>query len=550
MSFSALDRENKIKQQQEVHYDLAIIGGGINGAGVARDAASRGMSVALVEAGDFSQGTSSRSSKLIHGGIRYLEDYQFGLVFKALSEKSILFEIAPHLVHHLRFMLPLYKESRVGMFSMGLGMWLYDILALFDAPQPHERLTPFLSKERVPALQDFGLLGSYVYSDAYMDDARLVFETLRSAENYGANSVNYVKATGAEFVLDKKNNQKMVSLNVEDQLSSKKYKISAKHFVSTVGPWTDQVANQLLNPWKKIMCPSKGIHLVLSKERLSLDCAVVMATGKDNRIVFVIPRHDMVILGTTDSSYQGDPNEVTTSLEDVKYILKITNEYFPGANIKPEDIISSYAGVRPLVDDNSETESKVNREHEIINDPRNITFLVGGKYTTYRLMAEQTVNSIIKFFDIEDRVKFLRNKTKKPLNPFVSVSEYNRAKSLVKEAALLLEIPEFCAKSLIERHGAEVFEFEKFKSDLSSFSRSEKMWGYEALHAKENTMCLSLQDFFLRRTHLFLSQRDHGQSFEKLISPLFKGIAPQLESSSYSLQSCIEKELSWKKELS
>lgn len=193
-TFSHKDRQDNLKKMQAQKFDVCIIGGGITGAGAARDAASRGMSVCLIEQNDFASGTSSRSSKLIHGGIRYLENLEFGLVFEALYERHILFEIAPHLVHPLSFLLPVYKGDRVGMFKLGLGMWLYDLLALLHAPKFHEKLNAPSALQHVPSLQENNLQGAYLYSDAYMDDDRLVIETMRSADRFGAVAVNYVKA--------------------------------------------------------------------------------------------------------------------------------------------------------------------------------------------------------------------------------------------------------------------------------------------------------------------------------------------------------------------
>ena len=294
-SFSFEDRKRNLQSLAKTKYDIFIIGGGITGAGVARDAALRGMKVGLIEASDFASGTSSRSSKLIHGGIRYLENMEFKLVFEALSERQKLFQIAPHLVHPLRFMIPLYEQGRVGMFKMGLGMWAYDALSLFQAPEMHERLNPAQTVARMPSLQGQKLLGSYVYSDAYMDDDRLVFETLRSANEAGAECVNYVKAVGAEMSAD----GKLKKVICEDQLTKTKFTVEARHFVSTVGPWTDELGTSLFKTWKSILRPTKGIHLTFEKKRFPLSSALVM--GAEKRIVFGIPRHEMVIVGTTDT---------------------------------------------------------------------------------------------------------------------------------------------------------------------------------------------------------------------------------------------------------
>lgn len=529
-------------------FDFVVIGGGITGAGVARDAASRGLSVALVEMQDFAQGTSSRSSKLIHGGIRYLENLEFHLVFEALSERRLLFEIAPNLVHPLRFVLPLYKDSRVGMFKMGLGMWLYDALSMFEAPELHERLNAQESAERLPLLQRRELKGSYVYSDAYMDDDRLVHETLRAASKLGALAANFVSADDAQF-----ENGKICSIGCTDKTTGKKFNIRGRHFISTVGPWTDEVATHLLKDWKKILRPSKGVHLTFSRDRLKLSEAVVMAEGK--RIVFGIPRNEMCIVGTTDTDYTGDPKDVSTTEQDVHYLLNVASQYFPGAKLTAQDIISSYAGVRPLVDDGSETESKTSREHVIIDDPRNVTFVAGGKYTTYRRMAAQTVEAALKNFPLEDRVKFQRNNTKVALNDKATPAKMEEALRNVENWAHEFHITKEAAHFLAARHGLEAVDM------LQAIRASghgqhvhapsdETLWTAEAHHAIHQTMCLNLIDFYVRRSPLFLARRDHGLSLIALVSRMFAREIGWSDSKrqqeAAAVQAYIRKELAWK----
>lgn len=506
-SFSFQNRTKNIEELNSQQFDLLIIGGGITGAGVARDAAMRGMSVALVEADDFASGTSSRSSKLVHGGIRYLENMEFKLVFEALSERQKLFEMAPHLVHPLRFMIPLYSQGRVGMTKMGLGMWLYDALSLFQAPELHERLNPQETILRLEQLQEKDLLGSYVYSDAYMDDDRLVHETLRSANEYGACIANYVRATGVD--LDEEN--QVQSVHCVDLKTQKKITVRARHFVSSVGPWTDQLGEDLFTKWKRILRPTKGIHLTFEKRRLPLSSAVVMAAEK--RIVFGIPRHEMVIVGTTDTDFEGDPKSVSATPEDVTYLLGVIEKYFPGAKIKPEDIVASYAGVRPLVQDGSESEGKTSREHVIFNDDHGVTFVAGGKYTTYRLMAQQIVEKCLQSFSIEDRVKFNRSETHLPLNPSVTVETFPEQEKL-RSTFGTWGLTQQEMGWLVDRHGLEASEILQKNQGLG-------YWELEASHAIQNTMCLHLVDFFSRRVPLILAYPDHGISLIDSIGSIF-----------------------------
>ena len=542
--FSFKTRGENIDAAKFEEFDLCIIGGGINGAGVARDAASRGMKVCLLELADFAEGTSSRSSKLIHGGIRYLENFDFHLVFEALSERKILFDIAPHLVHPLRFALPLYKNGRVGMFKMGLGMWLYDILSKFQAPKMHEKLNIKETIQRFPTMQSKDLLGSFVYSDAYMDDDRLVLETLRSANSYGATICNFVKATGAEYV-----NGKISRMSCRDIISGEVFKVKAKHFVSTVGPWTDEFASTVFDNWKNIMRPSKGIHLTFKKEDFPLDEAVVMAA--ESRIIFAIPRHDMNIVGTTDTDYSGVLSEVKSDVDDVRYLFDVIEEYFPKIDLKKSIPVASYAGIRPLVEDGSATEGKTSREHLIHTDSRGVTFVAGGKYTTYRLMAEQTVDAALESFNFEERTKFNKSKTKTLINPLSTSDhrEIDKAKNELKEKTDFsdIEIDHF-----LKRFSLEAVEIMLSYGEGLSPGPLRK-WLIEARFAIEHTMCMNLKDFYMRRTPLFLAEDNNGFEYIDEIADIFSKELDWNEQKKSqqvnALHLLAENELSWKKQI-
>lgn len=504
------DRAQALERMRQETFDLAIIGGGITGAGVARDAASRGLKVALIEAADFASGTSSRSSKLIHGGIRYLENLEFHLVFEALSERQRLFEMAPHLVHPLRFLLPVYEGGRVPAWKMGMGMLAYDALSLYEAPELSEFLDLADVRTEFPALQTNLLEGAFAYYDAYMDDDRLVHETLRSACAYGALAANYVRATGAS--------QDFSALECEDKFTWEKFSLKARHFVSTVGPWTDRLGQALFKDWQKKLRPSKGVHLTFNKSRFQLQDAVVMAA--ESRIVFAIPRHEMVIVGTTDTDFPEDPSKVRAEEEDVRYILQVIERYFPGAKITRQDIVGCYAGVRPLIDDGATTESKTSREHLIWTDPRGVTFVAGGKYTTYRNMAQQTVEEVLAHFSIEDRVRYGHSQTLTPLNPLVTESLLVRARNEQVRWAKDWMLPEAITSALAERHGLEAEQIIINALPLRARCKDpeEWMWCAEALHAIAETMCLTLTDFYLRRTHLILAREDHGLPFARVLA--------------------------------
>ena len=546
MNFSHIERIQNISSMEEDVFDLAIIGGGITGAGIARDAASRGMKVALLEAKDFAIGTSSRSSKLIHGGIRYLENFEFHLVFEALAERSLLFEMAPHLVHPLRFVLPIYESSRVGFWKMAAGMWVYDLLAMLETPQMHEALSSEETKIRLPELGADQLRGSFEYSDAYMDDDRLVIETLRDAQRLGAKLTNYTKVTSVE-----KDGDYISSLNVEDSVGNKSFSVKAKQIIGSVGPWTDIFGETVVDSWKKKLRPTKGVHITFSRERLPVSRAVVMAV--ETRIIFVIPRNEMVIVGTTDTDFNNDPYDVSTEKQDVEYILKAVNEYFPNLKLIEEDIIGCYSGVRPLVNDGSESEGKTSREHSIFSEGPNLSFVAGGKYTTYRKISEDSVDFVLKKMSFEEKMSFAPSDTKKPLNPMVTQAEFTKVKlekeSLSKEYNFSLKVID----QLIERHGKEAINIlNLMKEEYSLHNELEALWMGEAQFSIDKELCLSLEDFYWRRSPLFLSHKDHGLEYVDVISKVFGKNYQWSEEEKRlkveQLKKQIKKETHWKKD--
>ncbi len=545
MNFNFSKRQKNLSQLKSETFDLVIVGGGITGSGIARDATSRGMKVALIEARDFAIGTSSRSSKLIHGGVRYLENFEFSLVFEALSERALLFKIAPHLVHPLRFLIPIYQHSRVGRFKMTLGMWLYDLLALFETPQLHESLNAGEVKSRLPSLNARALTGAVEYSDAYTDDDRLVIETLRDAHRSGAIITNYVKALDAQ----KNHNGEITSLRVRDELTQEEFEVKGSQFVSGVGPWTDIFGQQLNKDWKPRLRPTKGVHLVFSRKKIPVEKAVVMAVEK--RIIFVIPRHEMVIVGTTDTDYKNDPLDVKTDNNDVDYLIAALDQYFPKLGITREDIISSYSGVRPLVDDGSATESKTSREHSIFSFGPNLTFIAGGKYTTYRKISEEAVDYVLHKMPFEKRMGFGPSNTKRVLNPKVTSELYNRALEKVESLSKEFSMDQKLIQKIVFRHGEEGISLcKKIKQDYSSYSANEALWMAEAYFAIENTMCLNLIDFYWRRSPLFLASKNHGSPYINAIAQVFKDYYywsdTETNQQKKTLMEEMQKELAWK----
>ena len=376
-------------------FDLLIIGGGITGAGAARDAARRGLKVCLLDQDDWASGTSSRSSKLVHGGLRYLEQLEFSLVFEAVTERRVLMEIAPHLVHPLGFVFPVYKSSRRGVFTVNLGMWVYDSLSLFRSPRIHRKLSPKQVKKEEPMLLRDELKGAPLYYDCSTDDARLTLETALDAADNGAVILNYVRVVS----LLKGEDGRTVGVRAEDLLSGEQYEIAANAVINATGPWSDRTRKMRGEDAPERLRPTKGIHVVVDVERLRVNHAVVCFHPDDGRVLFAIPWGDRTYIGTTDTDFSGDPSLVSADNADVQYLLEAANHYFPEAHLKAEDVLSTWAGVRPLIGEQEHTqdgtESSVSREHEIRVDRDGLITIAGGKLTTYRRMAAEVVDKAL-----------------------------------------------------------------------------------------------------------------------------------------------------------
>ncbi len=380
-------RATEIAQLRSGTFDVLVVGGGITGAGVARDAVTRGLRVALVERADYASGTSSRSSKLIHGGLRYLENLEFGLVFEALRERALLRKLNPHLVWPLPFVFPVYRRDRHSLFKINLGLWLYDLLSAFRTYRWHERLSARGTADAVKGLLGEGLTGSVRYHDCRTDDARLTLATVLAARREGAVCLNYLTYDETLFDTD---GARVSGARVTDRLTGESFPVRCKHVVRAAGPWTDDMPDRPGD--EPLLRPTKGVHLVVPRERLPLDACVVMTAVQDGRVVFAEPCLNTTFVGTTDTDFRGDIDQIRATSDDVAYLLETTNHYFPDAHLEASDVRSTWAGLRPLVRDDSSSPGKTSREHQIYEDPRGLTTVAGGKLTTYRKMAREAVD--------------------------------------------------------------------------------------------------------------------------------------------------------------
>ena len=447
-------------------FDLLVIGGGITGAGIARDAAMRGLTVAIVDKGDWAGGTSSRSSRLIHGGIRYLEHGQIGLVRESVRERETLLRIAPHLVKPLEFTWPVYRGARLPKWKLRAGLTAYDILAGVGRLRRHDSLDVTEVLDHEPLLRRENLVGGASYYDASTDDSRITLANVQSAVSHGAVAVNYARASAlTESALT-------VGVTVRDQLSDAELKVRARNVVSATGPWQAQ--------------GTKGVHIAIARNRVGNRSAVTLISPVDGRVMFVIPAGDQAIVGTTDTFTSDPPDQVRANEADVDYLLASANAYFPDSKLTKDDVVSAWAGIRPLaVTTAKKNPSSISREHHIERSAKGIT-VSGGKLTTYRSMAEEVVDMV--FDDLAKKGSPCRT-ADEPLPG----GDRNSKRAEIERGD-----PEL-ARSVIQG-----LPYTCSDVTLATFDE----------------MAVTLADVMIRRTHIAFELSDHGVSSSRSIATI------------------------------
>ena len=380
-----------------LRFDAVIIGGGINGAAVARDASLRGLKVCLFEQGDFAGGTSSKSTKIAHGGLRYLRNREFGLVRESQRERLLLRRLLPHLVKPQSFCYPIYRNDPDPVWKVRLGLTIYDLLSGLLYPKRHLSLSPTEALNDNPAMRPTELVAAMRYWDDRMDDARICLETALSAEHAGATCLNYVRAVLAH------RNKSGYKVDFDDVLTGAKGSVGAAAIVNCGGPWADEVLTRVLGNPSHLLTPTKGVHLVVP--RIPGEDALILQNPKDERTFFAIPWDDATLIGTTDTHYEGSRADVRVEQEDVDYLIAAANYYLPGVGLQASDVIFSFAGLRPLVAPEQEAvnEGKISRRHRVVVEPPGVVTLVGGKYTTFRQMAEDATDVLVETLGLPKR---------------------------------------------------------------------------------------------------------------------------------------------------
>ncbi|MGE7941610.1 glycerol-3-phosphate dehydrogenase/oxidase [Lysinibacillus xylanilyticus] len=493
---SAIQRQQAIEELQSKEYDLLVIGGGITGCGIALDAVARGLSVALVEMQDFAAGTSSRSTKLVHGGLRYLKQFEIKEVADLGKERAIVYENGPHVTTPIWMLLPFHKGGTFGKFSTNIGLRVYDFLAGVKRSERRYMLNAAKTIEKEPLVKAEELRGGGVYVEYRTDDARLTIEVAKAAIEKGAILINYTKAESFLY----NDQEKINGIVAHDLIAQNTFNIHAKKVVNAAGPWVDDVRDIEGKENGKHLILSKGVHIVFDESKFPLHQAVYFDTP-DGRMVFAIPRDGKTYVGTTDTFYQGDAREMDIQQEDRDYMMKAIHYMFPKVHVTDEDIESSWAGVRPLIHEDGKNPSEISRKDEVWESSSGLVTIAGGKLTGYRKMAETVLNKITQDLEQQFGITSTPCKTKHMRISGGEIGGSQNLHAFVSKRTKMgidMGLSEAEAKHLAHHYGSNVdivFEYAKEKHAILPQSLYVQL-----LYGIHHEMVVHPNDFIIRRT--------------------------------------------------
>jgi glycerol-3-phosphate dehydrogenase len=511
----ALTRTAQIARLGQRRFDVLVIGGGITGAGIARDAARRGLDVALVERDDFASGTSSRSSRLVHGGVRYLEYGHLRLVFESSHERRVLLRLAPHLVRPLQFTWPVYEGARIPLWKLRAGLLLYDLLALFRNVAPHHGLSAAGIAEAEPMLSRTALTGGAQYFDAATDDTRLTLATLLDAAVSGATVLNHAEVTALRLDAGR-----ACGVTVTDRLGGQALDVSASCVVNATGPWTDGVRRMEDETATPAVLGSKGVHIAVPASRVGNRGAVTLLAS-DGRVMFVLPAGTCTIIGTTETETHETPDQVRATRADVEYLLASANRAFPAASLTGDDVIAAWAGIRPLAAmAHSGDANSASREHLIATGPRGVITVTGGKLTTYRVVARDVVDATFRALG--------RRAPRDRSDAFPLAGGDVRDLPAELAAARAATGADDVACWMVQAYGGawhQVWARAQEDNTLGTAMSARLVKGLpyiaaEVVHAVEAELACTIADVLVRRMHLAFETRDHGASVAPRIAAL------------------------------
>lgn len=514
MSFSAWDRSQWLKQAAVKMPDLVVIGGGVTGAGIALDAALRGMKVLVVDMQDFAAGSSSRSTKLIHGGLRYLQQGDLKLVREVGRERAIVHRNASHLVRAEPMLIPIRKGSAHNKLAISLALYVYDQLAQVPKTERRTILTPEETLQREPLLARDHLVGAGSYYEYRTDDARLTISLLKTAVEHGARAINYAQVERFQY-----DQERISGVVIKDLLTEEYYRIRARAVVNASGPWVDHLrALESTKPSKRLLL-SKGIHLVFPYAKLPIKQAIY-AEGKDGRMIFAVPRGNITYVGTTDTVYtEQQLKEPPMTLEDRHYLLEAVNHIFPKVRLASSDILSGWAGLRPLIYEEGKSPSECSRKDEIFVSTSGLISIAGGKLTGYRKMAERIVDRVAKILYRKTGKVYSSSSTlHTPLSGAVQGTVDDYVRSCIKE--LPPNISTAVYASWVERYGSHAEQLVQWTEEhaikaVTSKRPEPSHLALESLAELHYTiyheMAVTPSDFIIRRTGLVPFNIEHAK---------------------------------------
>jgi len=505
-----------LRQMADTELDLLVIGGGITGAGIAWDASLRGLNTGLVEMRDFASGTSSRSTKLVHGGLRYLKQGEVNLVREVGKERAILHKNAPHIVIPEPMLLPVYKGGTYGYWMSSIGLYIYDWLAGVKRKERRKMFRRLKTMEMEPLFKTEGLIGSGYYYEYRTDDARLTIEIHKTARRHGAHIVNYARTN--EFIYRE---GRVAGVHVEDVISGKVYDIYARKIVNAAGPWVDQVRKMDNSLKGKRLLLTKGVHLVVDHSKLPIRQAAYFDVP-DGRMIFVIPREGKTYIGTTDTVYEGDILEPRTTKQDRDYLLNAVNAAFKDVRLTAGDVESCWAGLRPLIYEEGKGPSEISRKDEIFVSESGLITIAGGKLTGFRKMAEKVVDLVVRELSQGERSSFRGCTTDRDVisggdhSGFSTFAEYQRE---LIAAGKTLGLGDQTVSYLLSRYGSNVTViYETIRRLPEDEPLEDRALRAEVHYAVHDEMAVQAIDFILRRTGLLLFNRKRAEQItEKVI---------------------------------
>jgi glycerol-3-phosphate dehydrogenase len=498
LPFSARNRAEDLKGLQSGEFDLVVIGGGITGAGIALDAASRGMKVALLEKGDFASGTSSKSTKLIHGGLRYLKQFDFWLVKEVGSERAIVHKLAPHLVLPEKMLLPLIEGGSYGKWLTSIGLKVYDILAQVSGDDKRKMLEKKEALKLEPLLPKKGLKGAGYYAEYRTDDARLTLENIKASLEYGALALNYAEVTGFRY----DGQGRVAGVKVSDLAGGESLEVASRYVVSAAGPWVDELRGLNQSKKGKRLHLTKGVHLVFPHEKLPVRQSVYFDVP-DGRMIFAIPRGKVTYVGTTDTNYEADKDDVRTDLADAIYLISAVNHMFPSIELELSDIESSWAGLRPLIHEEGKSASELSRKDEIFTSDSGLVSIAGGKLTGYRKMAERVVNRIAVSLEEDHGRKLKACQTDKiPLcgSDFKKFKQVEKYLEEVTERLVSEGFTPYDAWYLVTTYGKQAGQILEGYANFTDKDPQWRLMRAELHFGVAHEMVHNPMDFFIRRT--------------------------------------------------